>query len=191
MFDIGGWELLVIGALALIIVGPKDLPRMVRSVGQWVAKARGLAREFQSGMEEAARDADLHDLKKATKMDAGLSDSLNEVKSQLRSIGTDTKRAIESPYDAAKAAGRSAADPSSDDAVDSAPTPVPPAVATQNTMLSSSGGGSSAAPTAKAANGASAPNVDDRPRGAVSAPEGDEDKAFLERFERSVRSNGD
>ena len=62
MFDIGGWELLVLAALALIIVGPKDLPSLVRNVGRWVAKARGLAREFQQGMEEAARDAqDAHD----------------------------------------------------------------------------------------------------------------------------------
>lgn len=68
MFDIGGIELLVIGVVALIIVGPKDLPRLVRSVGQWVGKARGLAREFQSGMEEAARQADLDEIRDVGKI---------------------------------------------------------------------------------------------------------------------------
>ena len=87
MFDIGGWELLVIGSLALIIVGPKDLPRMIRNVGQWVGKARGLAREFQSGMEQAAREADLDDVAKAGR---GLRDTVS-------SLGAETKRMLDSP----------------------------------------------------------------------------------------------
>ena len=67
MLDIGWTELLVIGALALIVVGPKDLPGMLRNVGRFVAKARGMARDFQSAMDDAARQADLSevaDLKK-------------------------------------------------------------------------------------------------------------------------------
>lgn len=59
MLDIGMLEIFVIGALALIVVGPKELPGLLRTVGQFVAKARGMAREFQSSMEAAAREADL------------------------------------------------------------------------------------------------------------------------------------
>jgi len=63
MFDIGWSELLVIGMLALIVVGPKELPGLLRTVGQYVGKARSVAREFQRSMEDAAREADIGNLK--------------------------------------------------------------------------------------------------------------------------------
>ena len=62
MLDIGWTELMVIGVLALLVVGPKELPRLLRTVGQFVGKARGMAREFQRSMEDAAREADLKEL---------------------------------------------------------------------------------------------------------------------------------
>jgi sec-independent protein translocase protein TatB len=62
MFDIGWSELLVIGSLALIVVGPKDLPGMLRNLGRYMGKARSMAREFQRSMEDAAREADLGEL---------------------------------------------------------------------------------------------------------------------------------
>lgn len=62
MFDIGWAELLVIGALALIVVGPEDLPGMLRKAGRIVARARAMAREFQGAMEDAAREADLKEV---------------------------------------------------------------------------------------------------------------------------------
>lgn len=64
MFDIGWSELLVIGIVALVVIGPKDLPQAFRIVGQWVAKARGLAREFQSHVDELMREADVQDMKR-------------------------------------------------------------------------------------------------------------------------------
>lgn len=54
MFDIGMTEMLVVGVVALIVVGPKDLPVMFRRVGQFVGKAKGMAREFSSAMNDAA-----------------------------------------------------------------------------------------------------------------------------------------
>lgn len=67
MFDIGFMEVLVIGALALIVVGPKELPGLLRTVGQFTGKARAMAREFQRTMEDAAREADLGDVADAVK----------------------------------------------------------------------------------------------------------------------------
>lgn len=70
MFDIGWTELMVIGVVALIVVGPKDLPKMFRTLGQFTAKARAMAREFQHAMDDAADASGVkdvaRDLRKAT-----------------------------------------------------------------------------------------------------------------------------
>ena len=63
MFDIGWTELLVLGAIALIVVGPKELPGMLRTLGQMVGRARGMAREFQRSMDDAAREMDVKELR--------------------------------------------------------------------------------------------------------------------------------
>lgn len=62
--DIGATELLVIAAVALIVVGPKDLPILLRKLGQWVAKMRGMANEFRASFDEMARQSELDDLRK-------------------------------------------------------------------------------------------------------------------------------
>ncbi|MEO1490960.1 MAG: Sec-independent protein translocase protein TatB [Pseudomonadota bacterium] len=77
MLDIGWQELLVIGALALIVVGPKDLPGLLRSVGQWVGKMRGMAREFQSSMNEAARQTDLAKIRELNELKSDLSKTID------------------------------------------------------------------------------------------------------------------
>ncbi|MCK5167399.1 MAG: twin-arginine translocase subunit TatB [Rhodospirillaceae bacterium] len=64
MFDIGWQEIFIIGILALIVVGPKDLPQAVRTVSQWIRKARAMANEFQGGVNEMIREAELDDIKK-------------------------------------------------------------------------------------------------------------------------------
>jgi sec-independent protein translocase protein TatB len=62
MFDLGWSEMLIIGIVALIVVGPKELPGLFRSVGQWVGKARGVAREFSRAMEAAADETGMKDI---------------------------------------------------------------------------------------------------------------------------------
>jgi sec-independent protein translocase protein TatB len=62
--DIGGTELLVIAAVALIVVGPKDLPVLLRKLGQFVGKMRGMANEFRASFDEMARQSELDDLRK-------------------------------------------------------------------------------------------------------------------------------
>ncbi|MFW8592635.1 Sec-independent protein translocase protein TatB [Cribrihabitans neustonicus] len=67
MFDLGWTELLVIGIVALIVVGPKDLPVLFRNVGRFVGKARGMAREFSRAMHDAADEAGVSEVAKGLK----------------------------------------------------------------------------------------------------------------------------
>jgi sec-independent protein translocase protein TatB len=106
MFDIGWSELLVIGSLALIVVGPRDLPKMLRTFGQYVGQARGMAREFQRSMEEAAREADISDMKE-----------MRETAQQLRSL-------TRAPLDAKPAAKPAAAKPAANSGEKAASAPV-------------------------------------------------------------------
>ena len=73
LFDLGMSELMLIGVVALVFIGPKDLPKALRVAGFWVRKARTLSREFQSSVEQMIREAELdemrQELKKATEID--------------------------------------------------------------------------------------------------------------------------
>jgi sec-independent protein translocase protein TatB len=64
MFDFSWSELALIAAVALIVIGPKDLPRALRTAGMWARKARTISREFQSSIEQMVREAELDDVKK-------------------------------------------------------------------------------------------------------------------------------
>ncbi|MFP6744672.1 MAG: Sec-independent protein translocase protein TatB [Alphaproteobacteria bacterium] len=65
MFDIGWPEMAVVAVIALIIIGPKDLPRIMRWVGGWAGKARGMARQFQRSIDDMVREAELDEVKKS------------------------------------------------------------------------------------------------------------------------------
>lgn len=64
MLDIAPSELLLVGLVALIVIGPKDLPKAMRVVGYWVGRARGVARQFRSGFDAMVREAELAELQK-------------------------------------------------------------------------------------------------------------------------------
>ncbi len=105
----------VIALLALIVIGPKDLPRAMRTISQYVRKARGIMREFQSGVDEMIREADLEDARKAVqkgrsldpkKMISDTIDPTGEVESEARDIEATARReeeAATSPTGAARA----------------------------------------------------------------------------------------
>lgn len=71
MFDIGWSEMAVIALIALIVIGPKDLPKTMKTVAQWMRKAKSLTREFQSGFDEMVREAELEDARKALESTRG------------------------------------------------------------------------------------------------------------------------
>lgn len=64
MFDIAPTELMVVALVALVVIGPKDLPKAMRFVGHWVGKARGVARQFRSGFDTMVREAELAEMEK-------------------------------------------------------------------------------------------------------------------------------
>ena len=64
MFDFAWSELAVIAVVALVVIGPKDLPRVMRLVGQWVSRARSIAREFQGSLDQMVRESELDDIKR-------------------------------------------------------------------------------------------------------------------------------
>jgi sec-independent protein translocase protein TatB len=64
MFDVAPTELMMVALVALVVIGPKDLPKLMRTVGYWVGRARGVARHFRSGMDEMMRQAEIEEMEK-------------------------------------------------------------------------------------------------------------------------------
>lgn len=69
MFDIGWSEMLLMVVIAIVVVGPKELPTLMRTVGRWIAKAKQMSREFQHNLEIVADEAQLKDIQKDLKAD--------------------------------------------------------------------------------------------------------------------------
>ncbi|MGZ5822108.1 MAG: Sec-independent protein translocase protein TatB [Croceibacterium sp.] len=84
MFDISWGKLVVIGVIALIVIGPKELPAVLRTVGQWMGKMRRMAAEFQGQFQDAMREAEMADLKKTfDETTSGLSSVFDPIKNDI------------------------------------------------------------------------------------------------------------
>jgi len=97
MFDIGWQEIFLIGLVALIVIGPKDLPRALKSIMQMIKKMKGMARDFQGGLDDIVRESDLQDIRKQLEDETGgdfrrqIEDAIDptgEVKKDLDELAT-------------------------------------------------------------------------------------------------------
>ncbi|GGZ36639.1 Sec-independent protein translocase protein TatB [Asticcacaulis endophyticus] len=97
---IGASELIVIAVVALIVVGPKDLPKMLRQLGRFVGKMRAMADEFRTSFEDMARQSELDDLRKeveALRSGKSLSPIIDDIDSEMKSVQADIDNTIRSP----------------------------------------------------------------------------------------------
>ncbi|HEV2957334.1 MAG TPA: Sec-independent protein translocase protein TatB [Xanthobacteraceae bacterium] len=118
MFDLGWGKIVIIAVIALVVIGPKELPAVLRTVGQWMGKIRRMAAEFQSQFQEAMREAEMADLKKS--IDA-ITDATRGIGSGLDPISHVSKD-IESAF-ADKPPASAAVDPAAPVAGEPAPAP--------------------------------------------------------------------
>jgi len=98
MFDISWTEFLLIGVVALIVIGPKELPAVLRTLGQWTRKVRSMAADFQNQFQEAMREAEMADLKKDIDDIAyGIKrfDPLKDVRADVEAAGKDIQSSLE------------------------------------------------------------------------------------------------
>ncbi|RWR34191.1 twin-arginine translocase subunit TatB [Sinirhodobacter populi] len=168
MLDIGWSELLLIGVVALIVVGPKDLPVMFRTLGRITAKARQMAREFSRAMEDAAKDTGLD----------GVAGDLKNVASK-KSLGLDAlERATEKfekwdpkfPSNRAEPKAALQADPNVAQDLDAAEDAFEPEVVAEPEKPAASAPTVSAAPTVPAAPAAAASTISSTPPAAAPLP---------------------
>jgi sec-independent protein translocase protein TatB len=94
MFDIGWTELLVIAVVAVIVIGPKDLPRALRTLGQWTSKVKRMAQEFRSQFTEAIREAELDAVQRDLEQITAL-DPLGEIRQAADKTSEDIRRDLE------------------------------------------------------------------------------------------------
>lgn len=103
MFDIGWTELLVIAVVAILVVGPKDLPRMLRSLGRYAGKLRRTANEFRQQFDDAIRESELDELRTSVESVRNIDpmkdikDSMDEGMRPLQSTADDIRREAEKP----------------------------------------------------------------------------------------------
>lgn len=133
MFDMSWGEVMVIGAVALIVIGPKDLPKALRTVGQVTGKLRRMASEFQTQFNDAMREAELDEVKKQVEgINQSVSNSLNPGFNPMQTIRDELKGAVEGTP--GRATDKSVGETVSDAAAQargeaSSPVPVEPSLA--------------------------------------------------------------
>lgn len=98
MFDIGWGEMFLIGLVALIVVGPKDLPALFRTAGNFMGRARGMAREFQRSMEQAANEAGVSEMSESLRaIDRGLDNATGSARKFAQSMASPKPAAVPDP----------------------------------------------------------------------------------------------
>ena len=117
MFDMSWGEVLVIGAVALVVIGPKDLPKALRTLGNMTAGVRKMAGEFQSQFNEAMREAELDEIKKQV---SGLNDEVSSIGNEVSSLNTAFD-----PITGSSTPGSAAAAPEAGSAATPVPVPAP------------------------------------------------------------------
>lgn len=124
MLDVGWTEILVIAIVLIIVVGPKDLPQMLRTFGRMMSKMRGMAGDFRQQFDEALREADLEDVKKTIGEAQKLNplNTIREAVNPLRQMGNDIKADLQKTTSSVSSSS-SAANPA--DSVSSTPVAVP------------------------------------------------------------------
>jgi sec-independent protein translocase protein TatB len=95
MFDFSWSEILLIGVVALVVIGPKDLPRVLRTVGQWANRARGVAREFQFHLDEMIRDSELDEVRKT--MNAAVSTDIGTAVGNFIDPAREIEKSLSAP----------------------------------------------------------------------------------------------
>lgn len=114
---IGGSELILIAIVALIVVGPKDLPKLMRQLGRFVAKMRSMADEFRTSFEDMARQSELDDLRKeveALRSGQSVSPVLDDIREDMRKIETEIDHNIK-PVGPSYSAAKDVPSPDEDD----------------------------------------------------------------------------
>lgn len=132
--SLGFNEILVLGILALVVVGPKDLPLLLRKLGRWTAKLRGMAQEFRTGFDELARQAELDELKReveALRRTTSLQDIRSEITKPLPTLedyaGIKSTPVVPTPAVTPIAASETPAEPPAAAALDHQDAPAAPA----------------------------------------------------------------
>jgi len=121
MFDLGWGKIVIIAVIALVVIGPKELPALLRTVGQWMGKIRRMAAEFQGQFQEAMREAEMADLKKS--IDA-ITDATRGIGSGFDPLSTVTKN-IESAFQEKPSETPSTPSATGEPAGAAAPAPAP------------------------------------------------------------------
>jgi len=131
MFDLSWGKLVIIGVIALVVIGPKELPAVLRTLGQYMGKIRRMANEFQGQFQEALREAELHELKKeADALTSSVADMSNfdPMADEAKQL-EDTQKQIESSLTAPEPAATASPPAETTTAVEAQPLPAQPAPA--------------------------------------------------------------
>jgi sec-independent protein translocase protein TatB len=107
MFDLTSSKLLILGAIALIVVGPKDLPILLRTIGKYVGMMRRQANEFRAQFDEAIRETELEQIKKdveniGREAETAMRETEHSINTEISTINTDVDKAISASAEAAK-----------------------------------------------------------------------------------------